>query len=56
MAKKLNDVNQGPWTIQTMIFEPNTLKLHLALGKKSSALPMKLLELAPLFKGSRGKD
>ena len=32
VAQKLDAVNQGRLTIQTMIFEPQTLKLHLALG------------------------
>ena len=50
VAKKLNEVNLGRLTAQTMIFEPATLKLHLAIGScPSSALPMKLLELKPLL-------
>ena len=50
VAKKLNEVNMGRLTVQTMIFEPAALKLHLAIGScPSSALPMKLLELKPLF-------
>jgi predicted choloylglycine hydrolase len=51
IAKKLHAVNQGDLTLQTMIFEPAALKLHLAYGKcPSSALPMKELDLAPLLK------
>jgi hypothetical protein len=51
IAKKLHAVNQGGDTLQTMIFEPASLKLHLAFGKcPSSALPMKELDLAPLLK------
>ena len=39
-------------THQTMVFEPAALKLHLACGKcPSSALPLKTVELAPLFRG-----
>jgi isopenicillin-N N-acyltransferase like protein len=50
VAKKLNEVNMGRMTVQTMIFEPATLKLHLAIGScPSSALPLKLLELKPLM-------
>jgi hypothetical protein len=50
VAKKLDAVNQGGDTLQTMIFEPATLKLHLAYGKcPSSALPMKELDLGPLL-------
>jgi hypothetical protein len=51
VAKKLHEVNQGELTLQTMVFEPATLKLHLALGPTpTSALPMKTLELGPLLK------
>ncbi len=51
VAKKLDEVNAGSMTVQSMIFEPETLILHLAMGScPSSALPMKKLELKPLFK------
>jgi isopenicillin-N N-acyltransferase like protein len=51
VAKYLDKVNMPGLTVQTMIFEPATLKLHLAIGScPSSALPMKQLELKPLFK------
>jgi hypothetical protein len=51
VAKKLDGVNQGSGTLQTMVFEPATLKLHLAIGKcPSSALPLKEVDLAPLLK------
>lgn len=50
VAKKMDEVNLGRLTVQTMIFEPVPLKLHLAIGScPSSALPLKLLELQPLF-------
>jgi hypothetical protein len=50
MAEKMDAVNQGPLTIQTMIFEPDSLRLHLAIGScPSSKLPLKELDLAPLF-------
>jgi hypothetical protein len=51
VASKLHGTNQGELTLQTMIFEPAGLKLHVAFGQTpSSALPLKTLELAPLFK------
>jgi hypothetical protein len=51
MAKLLNAVNQGGDTLQTMIFEPATLQLHLAFGTcPSSGMPMKELDLKPLLK------
>jgi len=47
VAKKLDEVNQGQFTIQTMVFEPATLQLHLAFGKgPCSSQPLKKLELA----------
>ncbi len=50
VAKKMHEVNQGWMTLQTMIFEPVPLRLHLAIGScPSSALPLKTLELAPLL-------
>ena len=51
VAKKLDAAQMAGLTVQTMIFEPATLKLHLAIGScPSSALPTKELELKPLFK------
>ena len=51
IAKKLDEANQKEATIQTMIFEPATLRLDLAIGKgPTSARPMKALELSALLK------
>jgi len=53
VTEKLDDVNLGRLTMQTMIFEPDPLVLHLAIGScPSSALPLKRLELAPLFEAA----
>ncbi len=50
LARKLDAVNQGPMTVQTMIFEPVPLVLHLALGSPpSSKRPLQELLLGPLF-------
>jgi len=50
VAGHLHDANQGKLTLQTMIFEPRELVLHLAMGQPpSSALPLQRIELAPLF-------
>lgn len=50
VAAKLHEVHQGRATLQTMIFEPGPLRLHLAIGAcPTTALPLKKLELAPLL-------
>jgi isopenicillin-N N-acyltransferase-like protein len=49
---RLNAANLGNETLQTMVFEPKTLKLHLAFGQTpASAMPLKTLDLGPLFQG-----
>lgn len=53
VQRYLDTVNQGLETIQTMVFEPAALTVHLSFsdGKKpSSSLPLKRLDLAPLLK------
>lgn len=51
VARKLDSVNLADLTLQTMVFEPATLKLHVALGKPpASRQPLKTLELATLLK------
>lgn len=55
IARRLHAANQGDYTLQTMIFEPVALKLHLAIGiTPSSALPLKELDLAPLLASDGG--
>ena len=50
----LHRANQGELTLQTMVFEPRGLVLHLALGRPpTSALPLRRLELKPLLLGER---
>lgn len=50
VAKLLNDVNQRDRTIQTMIFEPADLVLHLSIGHgPTSAKPLKRLDLNQLL-------
>lgn len=57
VAKKMHEVNQGPMTIQTMIFEVSTLKLHLAFGRgPASRLPLTMLELAGFLGEERGQE
>jgi hypothetical protein len=51
LRKKLHEVNLGSLTLQTMVFEPETLKLHLAIGSvPASKEPLRTLDLAPLLK------
>jgi hypothetical protein len=50
VAQRMDAVNQGDWTVQTMIFEPATLTLHVAFGKgPATRLPLRTLDLAALF-------
>ena len=49
LAKSMHSANQGNWTIQTMIFEPQTLKLHICLTKPpTSAHKLTTIELSTL--------
>lgn len=49
--QRLDTANQGDLTLQTMVFEPRELVLHLAIGKPPvSDDPLVRIELAPLFK------
>ncbi|MBI1902333.1 MAG: linear amide C-N hydrolase [Planctomycetia bacterium] len=51
VAKALHQVNQGSWTLQTMIFEPESLKLHLSMGRgPASARPLVELEMGEFLK------
>jgi hypothetical protein len=52
LRKELDRVNLGDLTLQTMVFEPRTLKLHLAIGElPASKGQLRTLDLAPLFRG-----
>jgi predicted choloylglycine hydrolase len=56
VRKELDAVNLGDQTLQTMVFEPATLRLHLSIGKvPASQGELKALDLGPLFKGEDGK-
>jgi hypothetical protein len=51
LLKKLDATNLGTLTLQTMIFEPATLRLHLAVGTTpASKGPLRKLELADLLR------
>jgi len=51
VARYLHAANQGRRTLQTMVFEPATLRLHLSIGEgPASARPLKTLELGPLLR------
>jgi hypothetical protein len=57
VAERMDAVNQGEWTLQTMVFEPSSLRLHLALGKgPATRLPLRTLELAVLMGAGHGRD
>jgi isopenicillin-N N-acyltransferase like protein len=56
VARLLHAVNQGDHTIQTMIFEPATLVLHLSIGPgPTSARPLKKIDLKPLLEEKRSR-
>ncbi|MEQ8768538.1 MAG: C45 family peptidase [Planctomycetota bacterium] len=47
---RLDAANAGSLTLQSMIFEPKTLRLHLAFGEcPSTQQPRRTIELKPLF-------
>jgi predicted choloylglycine hydrolase len=53
VAFMMDHVNQGELTIQTMIFEPRSMRMHVGLGKGPvSSRPLQPLDLTELF-GSR---
>jgi hypothetical protein len=52
VAAKLHEVNQGKMTLQTMVFEPRPLRIHLSLGRcPASSHPLTRLDLSPLLTG-----
>ena len=54
VAKLLHEANQRSWTIQTMIFEPAAMKLHVSLtNPPTSNKPLKTLDLKALLKGPK---
>jgi hypothetical protein len=55
IAAKLHEVNQGTMTLQTMVFEPQPLRLHLSTGPcPASSHPLKQLDLSRLLAGRSG--
>jgi hypothetical protein len=57
IAQRLHAVNQGSMTLQTMVFEPASLKLHLAFGEgPATRLPMSCISLAELFQPEENPD
>jgi predicted choloylglycine hydrolase len=52
LRRQLDRVNQGELTLQTMAFEPASLKLHLSVGKTpSSKAPFRTIALRDLLGG-----
>ena len=50
LRQRLDTTNMGDLTLQTMVFEPATLKLHLSIGPRpASKGPLRTLDLAPLL-------
>jgi isopenicillin-N N-acyltransferase like protein len=54
LAEALHAVNQGDLTLQTMIFEPQAMRMHVSLGSPpSSAHPLQELDLTKLLAHAR---
>jgi hypothetical protein len=54
LRKQLDEANLGKLTLQTMAFEPATLKFHLSIGKTpASQGPFRTLDLGSLFKAGK---
>jgi len=54
---RMNAANMGRLTLQTMIFEPSALRLHLAFGNlPASTGPFHRLELKPLFEAKAAQS
>jgi hypothetical protein len=48
--QKLDEVNQGPRTVQSMVFEPDPLVVHVAMGKcPATKGTLERLQLKPFF-------
>ena len=55
--KKLDEVNLGRLTVQSMVFEPGPLVLHLAMGTcPATKRPLEKLELKPFFQAAPGES
>jgi hypothetical protein len=51
LRKQLDQVHLGTLTLQTMAFEPATLKLHLSIGKvPASGQPFRTIDLKPFLR------
>ncbi len=54
VARALHKANLGQLTLQTIVFEPSELTLHLAIGQTpSSALPLKKIDCRSLLKSTQ---
>jgi predicted choloylglycine hydrolase len=54
LRKHLDANNLGELTLQTMAFDTANLRLHLSLGPPpASAVPLKCIDLGPLFRAAR---
>ncbi len=55
----LQSVSQHWWTAHSMVFEPQTLKLHLAIGdgvRPATAFPLRTVDLSPWLKPQPAAD
>jgi isopenicillin-N N-acyltransferase like protein len=53
----MHAASAGDWTVQTMMFEPAKLRLHVAFGKgPTTALPLKTLDLRDSFSSQQARQ
>jgi hypothetical protein len=52
LRRQLDTVNMGELTLQTMVFDPKNLRLHLAVGKRpASSGTLRTIDVGPLLRG-----
>jgi isopenicillin-N N-acyltransferase-like protein len=57
VRERLHAANQGKFTLQTMVFEPQELAVHLAFGKPpTSDDKLTRIDLAPLFEANQSQS
>jgi isopenicillin-N N-acyltransferase like protein len=57
VISQLDAVHQGAATMQSMVFEPAALRLHLSIGEgPATSLPFRRFDLQPLLQAGQGRQ